>query len=104
MVLNDKNQRATLVSYISAQDSSGFTGESERVETVVWCKVASVSGNEIATMGQNNIKPSLRITVWVAEYCGQDEVEIDGVPYGVYRTYQPGMDEIDLYLERKGGL
>ena len=105
MILNDKNQRCTLVSYEYEQDSSGFAPDRPgAIRQEVWCKVSSITGAEFARMGQNSIKPSLRVTLWANEYAGQDVVVIDGLPYGVYRTYQPGMDEIELYLERKAGV
>ena len=107
MVMNDKNQKCILISNDDAeQDAAGFVDESEEttLEQEVWCKVASVSGKEIATMGQNTIKPALKVTLWAEEYNDQDSVEIDGLLYGVYRTYRPGQDEIELYLERKGGV
>ena len=107
MVMNDKNQKCILISNDDAeQDAAGFVDESEEttLEQEVWCKVASVSGKEIATMGQNTIKPALKVTLWAEEYNDQETVEIDGLLYGVYRTYRPGQDEIELYLERKGGV
>lgn len=104
-MLNDKNTKCTLLSYSVAEDPAGFVDDAGTVEerTTVWCKVQSVSGREIATMGQNNIKPSLKVTLWVNEYANQDTVEVDGKVYGVYRTYQNSADEIELYLERKAG-
>ena len=105
MILNDKNQKCQLVSYVSTQDASGFApDEPEMIKQTVWCKVSSVSGTEIAAFGQNNIKPSMKVTLWAAEYADQDEVIVGNSIYGVYRTYRTGMDEIELYLERKGGV
>ena len=106
MIMNDKNQRCRLLAYETVEDAAGFMDEENTIESAVdvWCKVASVSGKEIATMGQNTIKPALKVTLWAEEYNDQDSVEIDGLLYGVYRTYRPGQDEIELYLERKGGV
>ena len=104
----DKNQKCTLIPPAAEPvvDEAGFMAETEETETgkTVWCKVSSVTAYEIATMGQNTIKPSLKVTLWADEYNGEEEVEIDGLMYGVYRTYQTGQDEIELYLERKGGV
>lgn len=108
MIFNDKNQRCTLIapSAEPVVDEAGFEVETDEPagQRTVWCKVTSVTAYEIATMGQNNIKPSLKVTLWANEYGGETEVEIEGLTYGVYRTYQPGQDEIELYLERKGGV
>ena len=61
--MNDKNQRCTLLAYETVEDAAGFVDEENTIESAVevWCKVASVSGKEIATMGQNNIKPALKM-------------------------------------------
>ena len=106
MIMNDKNQKCKLLSYETAEDAAGFVDETNTTESAVdvWCKVASVSGKEIATMGQNNIRPALKVTLWAEEYNDQETVEVDGLLYGVYRTYRPGQDEVELYLERKGGV
>ena len=102
--MSDNNQRCYLITYISDQDDSGFEpDEPQEICKRVWCKVESVSGREFARMGQNNIRPQLRVTLWASEYDDQDTVEIDGKKYGVYRTFRPGADEIELYLERKAG-
>ena len=107
MVMNDKNQKCILISNDNAeQDAAGFVDDSTETiaEKEVWCKVASVSGKEIATFGQNDIKPALKVTLWADEYTEQETVVVDGLAYGVYRTYRPGQDEVELYLERKGGV
>ena len=36
-------------------------------------------------------------------YAGEQIVEYQGRRYGVYRTYQAKTDELELYVERKGG-
>ncbi len=107
MTMNDKNQKCILLSNDEAErDEAGFVDESEEttLEKEVWCKVSSVSGKEIATFGQNDIKPALKVTLWADEYADEETVIVDGLAYGVYRTYRPGQDEVELYLERKGGV
>lgn len=106
MIMNDKNQKCKLLSYETVEDAAGFVDDENTIESAVevWCKVASVSGKEIATFGQNDIKPALKITLWADEYAEQETVIVDGLAYGVYRTYRPGQDEVELYLERKGGV
>ena len=89
---------------MSDQDTSGFEpDEQQEIRKKAWCKVESISGREFARMGQNNIRPSCRVTIWANEYDDQDTVMLDGKKYGVYRTYQPNPEEVELYLERKAG-
>ena len=102
--VGDKNNRCYLISYMSDQDTSGFEpDEQQEIRKKAWCKVESISGREFARMGQNNIRPSCRVTIWANEYSEQDTVELGGKKYGVYRTYQPNPEEVELYLERKAG-
>lgn len=102
--VGDKNNRCFLISYVSKQDESGFEADKPKeIRRKVWCKVESASGREFARMGQNNIRPQRRVTLWAYEYDEQDTVELDGKKYGVYRTFQPNPEEIELYLERKAG-
>ena len=104
MSVGDKNNRCYLISYVSDQDTSGFEPDTQQeIRKKAWCKVESISGREFARMGQNNIRPSCRVTIWAYEYNEQDTVELDGKKYGVYRTYQPNPEEVELYLERKAG-
>ena len=104
MSVGDKNNRCFLISYVSKQDESGFEAdEPKEIRRKVWCKVESASGREFARMGQNNIRPQRRVTLWAYEYDEQDTVELDGKKYGVYRTFQPNPEEVELYLERKAG-
>lgn len=102
--VGDKNNRCCLISYVSKQDESGFEPDKPKeIRRKVWCKVESASGREFARMGQNSIRPQRRVTLWAYEYDEQDTVELDGKKYGVYRTFQPNPEEIELYLERKAG-
>lgn len=102
--VGDKNNRCFLISYVSKQDESGFEADKPKeIRRKVWCKVESASGREFARMGQNNIRPQRRVTLWAYEYDEQDTVELDGKKYGVYRTFQPNPEEVELYLERKAG-
>lgn len=104
MSVGDKNNRCFLISYVSKQDESGFEADKPKeIRRKVWCKVESASGREFARMGQNNIRPQRRVTLWAYEYDEQDTLELDGKKYGVYRTFQPNPEEIELYLERKAG-
>ena len=41
--------------------------------------------------------------MFAPDYEGEELAEIDGVRYGVYRTYLGSNESIELYLERKTG-
>jgi hypothetical protein len=41
--------------------------------------------------------------VFFADYEGERLLEYNGKRYGIYRTYNNGSDEVELYAERKGG-
>lgn len=38
------------------------------------------------------------------DYAGETLAELDGVRYGIYRTYLGKNETIELYLERKAGV
>lgn len=103
MKVNDKNSLCCLVTQTAGIDSSGFKTVSEESDEV-WCSIESITQTEFFAAGQNKIKPEYKVTVSVDDYNGQRIVDLDGRRYGVYRTYQPGPDEIELYLEEKAGL
>lgn len=69
----------------------------------VFCRVDSVTRTEWAAAAQNGMKAAYRVTIWADEYGGATAAVLDGKRYGIYRTYQPNGDEIELYLERKVG-
>ena len=70
----------------------------------IFCNKQSVTRTEWATAAQAGFKAQYRVTVWADEYQGEQVAIIDGVRYGIYRTYQPNPEEIELYLERKVGV
>ncbi len=70
----------------------------------VFCSVESVSRAEWAAAGQLGLAPQWRVTLFAPDYNGEDAAELDGVRYGVYRTYHAKDDRLELYLERRVGL
>lgn len=84
------------------QDSIG-----QWVKTVdkrqVFGQVSSVTANEFFAGGANGFKPDLRITMFAPDYHGEDNLELDGKIYSIYRTYYGRNDTIELYLERRRG-
>lgn len=65
--------------------------------------VGSISASEFYEAGRCGLKPQCRVSLFAPDYCGETTVELNGVRYGVYRTYMPVTDTIELYLERKAG-
>ena len=72
--------------------------------TQIFAKKESISRSEYYNGGKAGIQPEFRLTTAVIDYSGQLEVELDGVRYGIYRTYNVSQDYIELYCEKKGGL
>ena len=69
----------------------------------VFCTIGSIQQSEFFAAGRNGLKPKLCVKVFYEDYAGEDTVEVDGVRYGVYRTYLNDAYQMELYLERKGG-
>ena len=69
----------------------------------VFCQVDSVTQSEFFEGGRNGLNPEYRFTMFYADYQGERTVEYKQKMYGIYRTYQPRTDIIELYAERKGG-
>lgn len=76
------------------------------VETkrMVYCNVRSVSQSEFFSAGAAGLKASKQVTMFGPEYEGEEEVELDGIRYAVYRTYQRRNESLELYLQRKVGI
>ena len=70
----------------------------------IFAKKESVSRSEFYNGGKAGLQPEFRLTTAVIDYNGELEVELDGVRYGIYRTYNVSQDYIELYCEKKGGL
>lgn len=63
----------------------------------------SITRQEWAEAGRRGISPAFVLRTHRANYSGEDTVKYNGVRYGVYRTYEVD-EEVELYLERKGGV
>lgn len=63
----------------------------------------SISATEFFEAGRNGLKAQKRVSIFAPDYHGEIAVELNGTRYGVYRTYMPKDDTIELYLERKAG-
>ena len=100
----EKSDVISLISVTRTQNTRKQWVEEELPPREIFCTVESVTRAEWAAVGKNGLKPSVRATVWAEEYEGELTAEYGGQRYGVYRTYKPNQEEIELYLEKKGGV
>lgn len=98
----DKSSKAVLISCTYTEDAIGQRIATESRNSV-FCSVESVSRAEWNTAGQNGLKAEYKLTMFAPEYKGETVCELNGVRYGIYRTYLTKNDSIELYLERKTG-
>lgn len=74
------------------------------VRREVFCEVEGIRQSEWFSAGQAGLKPQLMLKVFTDDYNGEDQVEVDGVRYGIYRTYPAKHSWTELYLEKKAGV
>ena len=79
--------------------------EQETSRTEVFGQLRSVTRAEWFEAGREGMKPALLfVTSWL-NYEGQQEAELGGVRYRIYRTYRvQGTELVELYLEEKAGV
>lgn len=98
----DRSEVITLLGETQTQNEFGVWVP-ERTSKDVFCQVDSVTRAEFFEGGRNGLNPEFRFTVFFGDYNGETEVIFKDKPYSVYRTYQGRNDELELYVERKGG-
>ena len=85
--------------------SSDYTWTSQETSQEVFCDVRSITRTEWFEAGRNGIEhPEFIFIMNRNEYEGQKIVEYNGQRYGVYRTYAGRNEDLELYVEAKGGL
>lgn len=68
------------------------------------CRVESITRQEFYNAGRNGLNPSFKFIIFAGDYNGETACEYRGNRYSIYRTYtQPDSDDLELYVERKGG-
>ena len=92
-----------LISQTLTADELGYPIASETFYET-FAKVRSVTQTEFFSAGKNGITPDFSFVVNDAEYHGQKLLEYEGKRYGIYRTYQPNNDTVELYAEYKSGV
>lgn len=70
----------------------------------IFAKKSGIKRSEFYSAGKAGLQAEFQLKVAKIDYNGELEVELDGVRYGIYRTYPPEVDYIELYCEKKGGV
>lgn len=99
----DRSEVCYLITRTHTRDSNGIMQPSE-YKTEVFCNVQSVSASEWFNGGRSGLNPELRFTMFEGDYMGQDIVEYNGVRYAIYRTYRARDNNIELYVQKEGGV
>lgn len=73
------------------------------IATDVYAQVESVSGTEWHDAGRNGIRPSYRFVMFLYDYNDETTIEYNGKSYSVYRTFIRKDDNIELYVQERGG-
>ena len=98
----DRSNVIKLLSVTKTQNQYGVWEETIS-EKEVFCQVDSVSASEFFEGGRNGLNPEFRMTMFSGDYSGETMLIYNGATYAIYRTYQRRDDNIELYVERKGG-
>lgn len=98
----DRSTPITLIAETSTQDAYGVWRKT-LTRRDVFAQVRSVSMTEFFDGGRNGLNPEFQFIVFSGDYEGERIVEYNGLTYSVYRTYQRRTDDLELYVERKGG-
>lgn len=70
----------------------------------VLIRVDDIARAEFSSAGRNGLNPEFKFTVFFGDYAGEAVCEYNSKTYSIYRTYRvPGTDDLELYVERKGG-
>ena len=99
----DKSSVIALISSSYEKDSIGQYVPTETSRNV-FCNISSVTASEFFEAGAVGISPEYRVTMFLYDYENEEIAELNGVRYGIYRTYIAQNETIELYLERKAGV
>lgn len=70
----------------------------------IFCNIKSITRAEWAAAANRGLKAACCVTVWADEYQGETVAILGDIRYGIYRTYQPNSEDMELYLEKKAGV
>ena len=100
----DKTELLTLEAPKYREDSLAQLVQDGVTQRTVFCQVQNIKRTEWAAAAHNGKRAAYCVTVWADEYQGEEIAILNGVRYGIYRTYSPNGDEMELYLEQKAGV
>jgi len=93
---------AKLISETFKSDPIGVRKPTETArDIIVFAK--SISRSEWSAAARQGLRTAAVLTTAAVNYNDEKIVEYNGKRYGIYRTYLVG-DDIELYLEEKGGI
>ncbi len=99
------DKEAILISQTFVKDKMGQPIPQEIRSSPILVSDGSITRAEFDVAGRQSLNPEMVIKTQACNYNGEEIVEVDGIRYGVYRTYRPPYsDEVELYLERKTGV
>ena len=70
------------------------------IENTVFCSKKSVTRNEFYSAANTGLKPSIIFVVHPFEYEDEEKVIFEGKKYNVIRSYQSGLEELEITCER----
>ena len=100
----DKTEVIQLVGVSIQDDALKQKVEKESDPREIFCSVKNITRAEWAAAGQRGLKPAACVVIWADEYQNEPIAILDGKRYGVYRTYRLNPEELELYLQKKGGV
>ena len=99
----DRSEVCYLITRTHRRDENGIMQPTE-FETEVFCNVQSVSASEWFNGGRSGLNPEFRFTMFEGDYMGQDIIKYNGIRYAIYRTYHAKDNNIELYVQKEGGV
>jgi len=92
----------TLIGETIEEDEIGNQRPVE-TRTTILCSVKSAGRNDFYSGAAAGLRPEYVFTIHAYEYGGERIVEFEGKRYSVIRTYQTGIEEIELTAGRVAG-
>lgn len=99
----DRSNVVVLIGETISTDEN-YIQQATETRTEVYCDIQSVSQNEFFKANELGFKPQFKITMFKYDYDGESIIEVDGVRYSIYRTFEGRNDTLELYCEKKVGI
>ena len=100
----DKSEQITMEAPKYREDGLAQLVQDGVTQRTVFCRVKDIKRSEWAAAAHNGKRAAYCVTVWADEYQGEEIAILNNVRYGIYRTYSPNGEEVELYLEQKAGV